>query len=260
MQPLYKISKASEILGVSQSVLRKWDNEGKIKAIKTPGGMRLYDLQSLDSGSLSKQRNQLSKSIVLYSRVSSAKQKDDLQRQKEFLRGHIPDKYAGYKVIEISDVGSGINFKRPGLLRVLGSIKEGNLSAVVVASRDRMARFGFELIEWFCKESSTDILVLDDEDTTPEAELGKDLMSIVQVYCCRWNGRRRYSKNDNKSLQVEDQADSSTEETPQSMDRVPSGDIQQDDLSAHNAKKLSPDKDIPTKQVRSKQRSKISHL
>jgi predicted site-specific integrase-resolvase len=73
-----------------------------------------------------------------------------------------------------------------------------------VASRDRLARFGFELIEWLCKEFGTELLVLDTEDTTPETELGKDLMSIVQVYCCRWNGKRRYTKKENQSIETED--------------------------------------------------------
>jgi predicted site-specific integrase-resolvase len=78
----------------------------------------------------------------------------------------------------------------------LGLIKQGDISELVVASKDRLARFGFELIEWLCTEYGTRIVVLDTQDTTEEAELGNDLMAIVQVYCCRWNGRRRYKVQD----------------------------------------------------------------
>ena len=183
---LYKISSASDVLGVSQSILRKWDKQGVIRTIRTPGGMRLFDISSIDTAiNLSKIKIKEDPKIILYSRVSSSKQKDDLKRQEEFLTANVPHQYKGSKQIEISDIGSGINFKRPGLLRILGSVKEGNVSTIVVASKDRLARFGFELIEWLCTEYGTKIVVLDSQDTTPESELGKDLMAIVQVYCCR---------------------------------------------------------------------------
>lgn len=206
----YKISDACKILGVKEGILRKWDSLGKIKTIRTPGGIRLFDITSVDpSTNLFAIREKKDPVAIFYSRVSSAKQKDDLERQRQFLKDNYADKHPGFK--EITDVGSGINFKRPGLLRVLGLVKEGNVSAVVVASKDRLARFGFELIEWLCKEYGTEILVLDSQDTTPEEELGNDLMSIVQVYCCRWNGKRRY-KTKNKGIEAEDQANGAAEE------------------------------------------------
>jgi putative resolvase len=213
---LYKISKAAELLGVSKDILRRWDNEGKIKAIRTPGGMRLYDITDINPASFTKQKAKSSKTVVLYARVSSAKQRDDLERQQKYLTDHIPNEYSRHETLKIADIGSGINFKRKGLLSVLGRVKEGNVSAIVVASRDRMARFGFELIEWMCEQFGTKVVVLEDEDTTPEEELGKDLMSIVQVYCCRWNGRRRYRAkkqqgNNNKNDEVKAEIDPSTE-------------------------------------------------
>ena len=211
--PLYKISQASQILGVGYTVLRQWDAEGLIKTTRTPGGMRLFDISSIDLKT-KLTHTPTTSSVALYSRVSSAKQKDDLLRQQTFLNSRIPDKYKTFPSISISDIASGINFKRPGLLRLLGLIKQGAVSAVVVASRDRLARFGYELIEWFCKEFGTELLVLDNQDTTPESELGKDLMAIVQVYCCRWNGRRRYSSssaNEDQGLEAETAPNSCTE-------------------------------------------------
>jgi excisionase family DNA binding protein len=214
---LYKISEACNILGVKESTLRKWGDSGKIKCIKTPGGMRLFDLSSVNPALKTDRKN----INILYSRVSSAKQKDDLERQKLFLRNNLPDQYSREKFDHVSDIGSGINFKRPGLLQVLGLVKEGKVSTLVVASRDRLARFGFELIEWLCSEFGTKILVLDSEDTTPESELSKDLMAIVQVYCCRWNGKRRYSNTKDKVQKTEAETKSGTKEVIEPVGRVP---------------------------------------
>ena len=205
----YKMSDACKVLGVKPGILRKWDDEGNIKAIRTPGGMRLFDITSLDSRpNIFKTKQKDDPIIILYSRVSSAKQKDDLSRQQEFLKNNLDEHSRSITITEITDIGSGINFKRPGLLRILGLVKEGKVSKIIVASRDRLARFGFE---WLCKEFGTKILVLDFQDTTPESELGNDLMAIVQVYCCRWNGRRRY-KNKTKNPEIKDQTNNGTKE------------------------------------------------
>ena len=206
----YKISEACKILGVKEGILRKWDSQGNIKTIRTPGGIRLFDITSVDpTTNLFAIREKKEAVAIFYSRVSSSKQKDDLERQKQFLKDNYADKYPRFQ--EVTDIGSGLNFKRTGLLRVLGLIKEGNVSAVVVASKDRLARFGFELIEWLCKEYGTETVVLDNQDSTPEEELGNDLMSIVQVYCCRWNGKRRY-KAKNKGNEAKVETDAATKE------------------------------------------------
>jgi predicted site-specific integrase-resolvase len=200
----HKSSKACEILGVVPSTLRTWDKNGSIKTLRTPGGMRLFDVTSVNGYvQVVKVRKRNEASTILYSRVSSSKQKEDLKRQSEYLKtNHVVEPTS--TITEISDIGSGINFKRPGLLQILGLVKDRKVSTIVVASRDRLARFGFELIEWLCSEYGTKIVVLDAEDTTPESELGKDLMSIVQVYCCRWNGRRRYKANKSQGVEIED--------------------------------------------------------
>lgn len=208
----YKSSDACRILGIKRNILKKWDADGTIKVIRTPGNMRLYDISSIDPTiNIYKFKDKLDPITILYARVSSSKQRDDLERQKKFLQENMPDKQAGSSEIKIiTDIGSGINFKRPGLLQILGLVKKGNVSKVIVASKDRLARFGYELIDWICTEYGTEILVLDNADTTPEEELGTDLMSIVQVYCCRWNGRRRY-KTKNKDKEVEIKPEQGTE-------------------------------------------------
>ena len=228
---LYKISEASKLLGVGQGILRLWDKQGDIKAIRSPGGIRLFDISSINGSIVSKASSK--QSIVLYSRVSSNKQRDDLKRQQQYLKSKLsPIESTRFDILEIQDIGSGINFKRPGLLRILGLVKEGKVSRIVVASRDRLARFGVELIQWICSEFKTQIVVLDSEDTTPESELGNDLMAIVQVYCCRWNGRRRYkAKGDNlnhQSNETEIEPNKGTKGETESMGRLLQISLQQD--------------------------------
>lgn len=253
--PYYKIGEVCEIFGVKPGILRRWAKEEKIRTIKTPGGMHLFDISSLDP-SLTKKTNERKQLInILYSRVSSQKQKDDLERQQGYLRTNLPNEYSGSEKIEITDIGSGINFKRPGLLRILRLVKEGKVSTIVVASRDRMARFGFELIEWICTEFGTEILVLDTEDTTPESELGKDLMSIVQVYCCRWNGKRRY-KEKNQSKKTEVESNEGTETDSESMGRVLQVPLQQDDRVVDKQIEQNPKVRIPTKRSSSNSKGK----
>lgn len=253
---LYKISKASEILGVGQTVLRQWDAQGYIKTVRTPGGMRLFDISSIDPKTMQTHKPQ-SSSVILYSRVSSQKQKDDLTRQQQFLKDHLPDQYQSFPVSEVSDIGSGINFKRQGLLRVLGLVKQGDVSAIVVASRDRLARFGFELIEWLCHEYGTQIVVLDTEDTTPESELGKDLMAIVQVYCCRWNGHRRYARQ-SKESEASTVSHSPPEAPPKPLGRMCQVPLQQNNRSPDQQEEQNPERQVETKrQVRHSKRKTV---
>ncbi len=215
MPPYLKISRAAAQLGVSTHALRDWADSGAVHSIRTPGGQRLIDPDSITGFQAAQARPKDQRQVVLYSRVSSRKQQDDLDRQRKYLlqQHGVSDEHP--RPLEVSDIGSGLNFKRPGLLRVLGLVQEGHVSKLVVASRDRLARFGFELIQWLCERSRTQLVVLDSQDCAEEAELGKDLMAIVQVYCCRWNGRRRY-RQASTAVKAQDpeagpETDSSTE-------------------------------------------------
>jgi predicted site-specific integrase-resolvase len=148
--------------------------------------------------------NKREKENIIYIRVSSRKQSEDLKRQQDYL----VDKFPGYRVV--SDIGSGINFKRKGFLSILEQVKNGNVQQVVVATRDRLCRFGFELVEWFFETFDTKLLVLQ-SDNNEEDTLSQDVLSIIQVFNCRNNGRRRYksnslqkSKDDNQSSTQKD--------------------------------------------------------
>lgn len=199
---MLSIQEASIALGVSKSTLRRWDAEGRIPVSRSLTGRRMFDIDAIKGAQ--------TKHIILYARVSSRKQVDDLQRQKAYLRDNLPPQFNTAQCKEINDVGSGINFKRKGLTTLLEQVLSNTVQTVVVASRDRLCRFGFELVEWMCQQHGTNILVLNNQDTTPEQELGEDLMSIVQVYCCRWNGKRRY-KNNHQVLEVTSSSNTSTE-------------------------------------------------
>lgn len=173
--------KAVKYLGVCANTLRNWADDGKIKYIRNPAGQRLYDVSSIE------QSSSTCKSYC-YCRVSSHKQKDDLERQKEFMRKQYP-----YHEI-IFDVGSGINFKRKHFLWLLEQASLGNVKEVVVAHRDRLCRFGFELIEWFFHKHNVKLVVLDDSKSSPQQELITDLLSIITVFSCRIHGLRKYSE------------------------------------------------------------------
>lgn len=177
---VYVTSKeACKQLGVHPNSLRNWDKAGKVRTKRTPGGKRLYDLSSLEGNNLGK---------IIYARVSSKGQKDDLEKQIEYLRSRYPD----HEVIE--DFGSGLNFKRKGFKHLLERIIQGTVSEVVITHKDRLCRFGFDLVSFIAEKFSCRILVLDESQSSPQEELVKDLLSIVHVFSCRLYGLRKYSK------------------------------------------------------------------
>ena len=175
------LRKAVEILGLHPNTLRKYGDEGKIKMIKNEAGQRLYDAKSYIMGATRA-------STICYCRVSSAKQRDDLTRQVEFMQNHYPAAEV------IKDIASGLNFKRKGLRAILDRILQGYKLKIIVASRDRLTRFGFDLIQYLVEQNGGEILVLDDTVQCPESEMVVDLLSIIQVFSCRIHGLRKYKE------------------------------------------------------------------
>lgn len=182
-----------KLFRVSTTQLRLWADTGKIPSVRSPGGVRLYKMPA-------EVESRTPKTTLLYARVSSAKQRRDLKRQRDYLLERYPDAEV------VTDIGSGINWKRPGLLSILERAHAGCVAEVVVASRDRLCRFAFELLEHTLGMFGTRITVVDQQDQSPEQELSDDLLSIVQVFCCRRNGQRRYSKA--RSADAKDKAES----------------------------------------------------
>ena len=183
---------ACELLGVHPNTLRRWENEGKVKAIRTPGNQRLYDLNSLVKEEGSK---------IIYARVSSNGQRTDLGNQIQYLRSRFPN----HELIQ--DIGSGLNFKRKGFTTLLGRILLGEVSEVVVAHRDRLCRFGFELVEFISNQFGTNIVVLNETSLSPQEELVRDIISIIHVFSSRIHGLRKYNKQikEDKDISKEEQ-------------------------------------------------------
>ena len=171
--------KACLELGVHANTLRRWADEGKIRYIRTAGGKRLYDCSSIEQSSSTKKN-------YCYCRVSSSKQKDDLERQVQFMS----ERFQNHTILK--DVGSGLNFKRKQLLFLLEECAMGRVGEVVVAYRDRLCRFGFELLEWFFSKNSVKLVVLEQQEFSPQQELVADLLSVITVFSCRVHGLRKY--------------------------------------------------------------------
>jgi len=171
---------ASKHYNVSTETLRLWALEGKIKFTTTPKGHHRYELQSQPVIIPNRKR-------ILYGRVSSSKQSNDLQHQIDYLIS----KYPGYTVIK--DIGSGINFKRKGIVTILGFIFQGLVEEIVVAHRDRLTRIGFELFEFICQQFNTKLTVLSDkEDSDTDDEFTEDFMSIITYFTAKYHGLRKY--------------------------------------------------------------------
>ena len=195
-----------KILGVTTPTLINWANSGKVRFVKSPSGQRIYNKQDIFSIA-GIDKTVKPKRKICYCRVSSKKQTDDLERQKDFFK-HL---YPNHELV--TDIGSGINWKRKGLKTILEQSMSGDISEVVVAHRDRLCRFAFELIEWILQTKGVKLIVLDNEDSkSKDIELADDILSIVHVYSCRNMGRRRYNTSDNnKSEKNKDETISKTE-------------------------------------------------
>ena len=194
---LVPIRKAVQLSGLSANTLRKYADEGRIKAQRIGKGQRLFDVSDL-----LQQRDPSrcgGKPVVCYCRVSSHKQKDDLARQVVFMR----ERYPNADIIQ--DIGSGLNFKRKGLDTILQRLLQGDKFTLVVAHRDRLCRFGFELIQSLFEKNGGEIVVLDKSELSPQRELTEDLLAILHVFSCRMHGLRRYENKikEDKDLSVQ---------------------------------------------------------
>ena len=176
-----KSKEASKILGLHPNTLRRYADENKIKYYKTESGQRRYDVESYLG-------NSYDPVTICYCRVSSTKQRDDLERQVEFMREQYPEAEI------VRDIGSGLNYKRKGLKAILERAMRGDQLKVVVAHRDRLCRFGFDLIVWIIELAGGEVVVLKEDNLSPEQELTADLLSIIHVFSCRLHGLRNYKE------------------------------------------------------------------
>jgi predicted site-specific integrase-resolvase len=181
---------AKQIIGCSDNTLRTWADSGKINVIRSKNNSkRFYDVSSFISNESSSLENIIIKKQICYCRVSSKHQKDDLERQINFMQQKYPN------AIIIKDIGSGINWKRKGLISMLQQVKNNQVGEIIIAHRDRLCRFAFELFEQIFGLYKVKLMVLDSGESEPNSqnELCEDILSIMQIYACRKMGKRRYT-------------------------------------------------------------------
>jgi predicted site-specific integrase-resolvase len=189
---------AAQILGVHQRTLYIWEEKGLIETIRTPGNKRLYNVDKFIEEKKCKdmvcknldELDTKNKLNICYIRVSSTNQKDDLERQKNLMI----DKYPEHIIIE--EIGSGLNLNKRGIKKIIHLAIAGKINELIIAYRDRLTRFGYELIEeLIIKYSKGKIIVLSQTNKLePEEELVKDVMAIMNVYVAKMNGLRKYKK------------------------------------------------------------------
>ena len=181
-----KIGEAAKLLGVSVQALRNWEMEGKIMpSHRTPGGQRMYDLAELLGV------NDLTYPTIGYARVSSSDQKEDLERQHAVLEAFCNKK--GWQTEIIRDLGSGMNYHKKGLLRLLELLVQGQMSRLVITHKDRLLRFGAEIVFRICELKGIEVVIINKgEQPSLEEELTQDVMEIMTVFCAKLYGRRSH--------------------------------------------------------------------
>lgn len=186
------IGKAAEMLGVSHSTLRRWDESGKLVAERTPGGRRRYLISDVATfNPLGLERAALSRPTVAYARVSSHDQKADLERQVQVLEMYCASQGWQYEVFR--DLGSGMNYRKKGLVDLIDRIVEGQVGRLVLTHKDRLLRFGAELIFSICEAKAVEVVIINQgDDRSFEEELASDVLEIVTVFSARMYGARSH--------------------------------------------------------------------
>ena len=188
----YKPKDFAELIGVSVKTLQRWDREGILEANRTPTDRRYYTYDQYLQFKGIKNQNDI-RQVVIYARVSTKNQKDDLQNQVSFLRqfcnarGIIVDQC-------IEDYGSGLNYNRKKWNKLLDEVMEQKIKTIIITQKDRFIRFGYDWFEKFCMKFHTTIVIVNNEELSPQEELVQDIVSILHVFSGRLYGLRKYKK------------------------------------------------------------------
>ncbi|MCA1993934.1 MAG: IS607 family transposase [Coleofasciculus sp. S288] len=184
MPKFVKPNEAANTLGVCLRTLRRWEAEGKINTVRTPSGQRRYDIEKFIKEESEDGRR---RATVIYARVSTRPQIKDLHRQVERLSALYPSAEV------VKEVAGGLNLRRKGLLSLLGRVLKGDIKLIVVAHKDRLARFGFDLIEWLCEQFDCQIVVLNQDNLSPHQELVADIIAILYSFSSRLYSLRKHA-------------------------------------------------------------------
>ena len=195
---LVSIGKVADVYGVSTQTIRNWCEEGMFEVLRTKGGHRRFSLEEINEiAGIEKEEQK----TIVYSRVSSYDQKEDLKRQTEELKQYCEKQNLETEVIE--DIGSGINYKKRGLKKLIQKIVAGKVKKIVVSFRDRLLRFGSELLFQLCELLEVEIIILHDrEDKSFEQQLVEDVLTIMIVYSSKIYGKRSHKKRQKLSNNV----------------------------------------------------------
>ncbi len=194
MGSLVSIGTAAKELGVHPATLRRWEEEGKIDPPeRTTGGDRRYDLAKLRH--LTPHQAPSSRTTLAYARVSTTGQKDDLTRQVALLEGFCAAQLWTYEVL--TDVGSGLNYRKRGLRQLINRICSGEVGRLVLSRKDRLLRFGSELVFSLCEHFCVEVIIINasedstfEEDLANKEDLANDVIEIVTVFSARLYGSR----------------------------------------------------------------------
>lgn len=190
MSKIYRINEFAKRIGKSTSTLRRWDAEGTLTAKRTPSGQRYYD--ESDVRKILGIKDEARKTIV-YCRVSSSGQKDDLKSQVTAMEQFCLN--SGIAVDEwIQEIGGGMNFKRKKFLSLMSRVSTGEIEQLLIAHKDRLCRFGFDFFDHMATENGCKITVVNQESFSPQQEMVEDLMAIIHTFSCRLYGLRKYKK------------------------------------------------------------------
>ena len=185
------ISEAASFIGVSSSTLRRYERMGLIKPMRTIGGHRRYHISELRE--LSGESLEQKETTIAYARVSSHDQKDDLQRQISRLESYC--KESGGSFLVLDDLGSGLNYKKRGLKKLIREIISGRVSRIVLTHKDRLLRFGSEIIFYLCSFFGTKIELIEEEKILSDEEtLTRDVIELMTVFSARLYGKRAHKK------------------------------------------------------------------
>lgn len=173
--------------------LQGWDRDGSLPAQRTSTNRRYWLKSDLDRY-LGKTSPATVRSSIAYCRVSSQAQRRDLKNQRSIMEDFCVAR--GLANVEfIDEVGGGLNFKRRHFLEIIDRVVRGEISHLIVAHKDRLTRFGFDLLKHLCDSHGCELLVLNQERLSPEREMVEDLMTIVHCFSSRLYGLRNYRKS-----------------------------------------------------------------
>lgn len=200
MESRLNVTQAADRLGVTSKTLQRWDREGRLKPdSRSATNRRLYSESQIARFAGIAIKSEPTR-IVAYCRVSSAAQKPDLANQIRVLEEFAVAR--GLANVEfISEIGGGLNFQRKKFLSLMSDIGRHQIRTLVLAHRDRLTRFGYEWFEYYAKEHGCELLVLNQERLSPEAEMVQDLMTIVHCFSSRLYGLRNYKKKLREALE-----------------------------------------------------------